>query len=72
MKYSCNYFFAESAFALVVSCAGVLAKAESEGAGALTIAESEGVVVSVEVVLPPHAVRNAATVKTSNNFFILF
>jgi hypothetical protein len=40
-------------------------------AGVVTVVESE-VLVSVLDELPLQAVRKAATVKTSNNFFILF
>jgi hypothetical protein len=65
----------ESAFILLVES---VAAVESDMAGAVTAAESEGVDTEVEspvASLPVEellqAVKNAATVKTSNNFFIL-
>lgn len=60
----------ESVFTMLVSVAAAEAIAESEGA--VTIVVESVVVVSVEVEsLPPQAVKKAATVKTSNNFFIV-
>jgi hypothetical protein len=69
-----DYFFVVSAFILlVVSVLTILV--ESIGAAVvsivLTVVESV-VVASVEDDLPLQAVKKAATVKTSNNFFILF
>jgi hypothetical protein len=71
-------YFAESVADLVES--GVATAAESVAAGAVTAAESEGgVTVVVESPVASvleeellHAVKKAATVKTSNNFFIVF
>jgi hypothetical protein len=51
----------------------IAAEAIAESDGAVTVVVVVSVVVaSVEDVLPPQAVKKAATVKTSNNFFIVF
>jgi len=71
-----NYFFVVSALILLVVSALILlvvsvaagVVAAEESAGAVTVVESE--VLSVFVELPLQAVKKAATVKTTNNFFI--